>query len=389
MATTDKTKDQGAYGAGQTARAAIQATRGSPGIVGEITGVSPALRSAGAAVGSFTRGLVGAAPAVQRVPAQEAASRRQAPSPAGPPRPQGGQAPAAGVLPNAPADHVPHAPRPGDSQTFTAGGVTRQLPSYQPQANPTQQQRTLSQPTVAPRTPAPQNMGMAPQGGVIRNADEDRRRLQIALTTMGRGSPSVRRALMDQYGAQQQRQYEGHQAALNRTDAAARTMMEATTGANEAFADRRQAADQFNVATAAQQQQRDDGQRAIVRTLTDQQGNANTLRADGSLTSITDAAGNPVQEQAGVQQLAPNDLLKSYTDLRTSILEGLGSPEEKQAQLSALDADPMFAGLRRAGKVSDNQPPPAAIEELRANPAAAAQFDEIFGEGAAARHLGN
>lgn len=41
-----------------------------------------------------------------------------------------------------------------------------------------------------------------------------------------------------------------------------------------------------------------------------------------------------------------------------------------------------------AAKVPAQAPPPEAVQELRANPSSAAQFDEIFGPGAAQRAIG-
>jgi len=118
-------------------------------------------------------------------------------------------------------------------------------------------------------------------------------------------------------------------------------------------------------------------------------GNTTILRNDGSVGTLRDEAGNPIQtpeQTAGA--LTPAALLDSYTQQSRAINEGPGTPEEKAQQQAALRADPMFGTLFAQQQGGARAvPPAAAIERLRANPAAAAQFDEIFGPGAAAQYL--
>ena len=56
--------------------------------------------------------------------------------------------------------------------------------------------------------------GTGGTGAAIRNSDEARRRLEIALKTVGKGSPSTRRALLEMYGAEQEA---GRQFSADRT----------------------------------------------------------------------------------------------------------------------------------------------------------------------------
>lgn len=382
MATTDKKKERGAYEAGQTARVALQVARGAPRLLGEASGVPGAVRSAGNAIGGFTRGLTGAdraqpVPAAPAAPAVQPAAG-QAPSPGmdfarpapQPGNPMGGQAPGnTRQLPNAPP-----MPNPGSPQTFTgSNGVTRQLPSYAPAGGVQSQsfggaaapvQRTLSQPVVAPDNPTRHAQPSA-QGGIIANPSsssatggvyggEDKRRLEIALATTGRGSPSVRRGLMEAYMQQQGAQNTAALAGQNAGAAADLQQQKDVAAANEAFAGRRLDADQFNVGTDLQREETQAQGQRVMRTLTDEGGNANVLRNDGSLTPITDANGQPVREQQQTALTAP-DLLKAYSDQRAAITEGMGAPEEKSAALAALDADPLFAELR-GGKVQHGAP---------------------------------
>lgn len=94
--------------------------------------------------------------------------------------------------------------------------------------------------------------------------------------------------------------------------------------------------------------------------------------------------------------------LQTYTQQRSQIasdaLAGRLSPEQAESRINALQY-PYFdkrnapgsgssATRQPAQSAQPPQPPQAAIERLRANPAEAAQFDEVFGDGAARRALG-
>lgn len=52
------------------------------------------------------------------------------------------------------------------------------------------------------------------------------------------------------------------------------------------------------------------------------------------------------------------------------------------------DGTPIAVNPMQLGQPQPTSPPPEAVNELKNNPATAAQFDEIFGQGAAARVLG-
>lgn len=85
------------------------------------------------------------------------------------------------------------------------------------------------------------------QGATIKNPHgmslEDRMR---GLLTSMKGSPSMRKAAAEAMLAEQQNDYDSHQAALNRNDAAESEQMQAQLKANESYADRRLKADTFN-----------------------------------------------------------------------------------------------------------------------------------------------
>ncbi len=72
------------------------------------------------------------------------------------------------------------------------------------------------------------------------------------------------------------------------------------------------------------------------------------------------------------------------------------SPEQRQMVIDQRDAMyPVFSDITQANggvmrqqmKRSLGGPPPEAVEELKSDPSAAAEFDEMFGQGAAARAL--
>ena len=116
------------------------------------------------------------------------------------------------------------------------------------------------------------------------------------------------------------------------------------------------------------------------------------LRRGGTATAVTDENGNPIRAPETAKQsgaLTPQDLLKAYTAEREAIAGSLGTAEDKAAALAALDANPLYAPLTGQGTAPAAAPPPAAIELLKSDPSQAANFDAIFGQGAAAQYLGN
>lgn len=123
------------------------------------------------------------------------------------------------------------------------------------------------------------------------------------------------------------------------------------------------------------------------------------LGADGTLASITNGRAAPVTGADGTpfrpQITRPQDngpLLSAYARERAAASQIL-DPAERAAALEAVDQNPIYAPLRGGGvpqtPAGGATPPAEAIAQLRANPAAAAQFDEVFGQGAAARYLAN
>lgn len=81
------------------------------------------------------------------------------------------------------------------------------------------------------------------------------------------------------------------------------------------------------------------------------------------------------------------DAIRARNDRQVTVtLPGGGIFVGPQSELAAVLQG---GGGQASGAGQTTQPPAAAIEDLRANPATAAQFDEVFGAGAAARVLGN
>lgn len=318
---------------------------------------APLRRALSVGVSEFATGFTGSP---RTLPPKPAAQAAQAPAAPTVQAPTGGEAPAAVTkLPNAPAKPtvgMMPAPKPGDPQTFTGSNGTRQ-PSYAPQPQQTPVQRTLSQPVVAPDNPT-RHMGPRVQGGVIPSAPgmeagvyggEAMRRLENALITTGVGSPSVRRGLIEAYTQQQGGQ---NTAALADQNAGAAMDLEQQRGvmdANEAFAGRRLDASALNLKSALTQQQTVAKGQQVMRTLTGQDGNTNVLRNDGSLTPITDAAGNPVQEQNIEGQVTPEVQFNAMADQLKAINENpMLQPDERQALAAPIQAQ--MAALANQGR---------------------------------------
>jgi hypothetical protein len=343
-------------------------------------------------------------------------------APAAAPRPAAAVAPAAtAALAAAPLAAPParrgrvsvgpttEVPQPGDMNTYTGGnGVTRRIePAPAAAAVPPAAAQVRSQPVIAPASNAP-----AVQQSVVRALDASRGQTRTAradaaeiLNPMSnsaelmrrlensqgsyfyKGSPQARRligeAIAGQLGAQNAATMQGQRTAGD--------VIERGVGyeamAGEGAARRQLDADTFNVEagyrdrTLAAEQQRPTG--ALVRGL---DGNTTMLRNDGSTTTLRDEAGNAIQTPAPAQAgaLTPAALLESYTAQAEAINQGLGNALEKEQQQAALRSDPIYASLFQGGA---RTPPAAAIERLRQNPAAAAQFDEVFGPGSAAQYL--
>lgn len=193
------------------------------------------------------------------------------------------------------------------------------------------------------------------QGTVIQSpSDSTANKLQRALTSYSvKGSPSTRaalaRAILGEAGARQGERMQ----TLRMQDQAALNAQQANASAAEGNANRRLAADKFNVESQDTREHRrqlvDLEKSKPFQVGQGEDGGQGIVRADGSYTPITDASGEPVKFDTARQDVSPNALLKAYTDRMSAIESGLGTAEEKRAQRNALEADPMFAALRGQG----------------------------------------
>lgn len=211
-------------------------------------------------------------------------------------------------------------------------------------------------PTSAP-TPGYQARGR--QGGIIRNPDQGSLANRIA-QAMGdsrlAGSPSGRRAVADALMAEAGYANAERQSALATGDAADLDQIRNQAIATEGSARRTADAQQFNA--DLQDRAADRGARLQEARLarrptpiTTADGTMGLADDSGSFRPITGADGQPVRAAMQPRQtgeLTEGDKLKSYTDRLNAINSGLGSPDEKKAQLDALNADPIYASLRSA-----------------------------------------
>lgn len=321
--------------------------------------------------------------------------------------------------------NVSNGPRAGDPNTFTANGVTRRVmpaaatapanaaagapppitralepvttrDSYAPQvqvstARTVQGQRDATRTT---RADAAEVLNPMSAGGELL------RRLENSQSSFQhRGSPSARaavaQALLGQLGAQ-------NAASATGQEGTSRALLQGADNeyrANEGFAERRLDADQFNVnagQAADELAQRGRQPSQIVRGL---DGRNTLLRNDGGTSTLRDEEGNPVLTPdpsmrpdtvtADTQFKALADQLESAKqsgrpDPRKDA-EGAAAYDESVGAIHArMDA---LVGGRGGGGSGGTAPPPAAIQKLKANPKTAADFDAIFGPGAAARYL--
>lgn len=409
MTTIEKKKDDPGYQAGRTANNALSVMRGAPNLAAEATGAAPAIRSIANTTRGFARGLAGAAPQAAAAPAAAAAA------------PAGGQAPGnTRALPNAPtgpawqqplpqasgqARTLAPAPKPGDPQTYTGGdGQTRQLPSYAP-AEAVPAGMRAATPVTAMQSPT-QNAQPRVQGAIIGNpggagggvyGGEAQRRLEIALSTVGKGSPTVRRGLIDAYMQSQGGDIAANQAKQNAGAALDLQQQANVAAANEGFATRdltaqqsNEQARQFDVTGTEQARQFDQGG---MQVLTGESGGTSVLRNDGSLTELQGADGQPFRAMSKLDgQITPALQFEGLNQQIKSINENaLLKPEERAAMIQPIQKqlDALLSGGNKVQHASPSEVPEAAVKDLRANPGSRAQFDAIFGPGAAARYLGN
>jgi len=227
------------------------------------------------------------------------------------------------------------------------------------------------------------------------------RRLENSQSSFfNRGRPSAR--------ALQAEAYLGQLSARNRASATGQDAANATLqagaadegAANETAAERQQRAAEFNVGT--QQSTLDREEAAAERELAARSparqelirgadGRVAYLRQDGTAATVRDEEGQPVLTPGPQEdRLSLQNLLESYNEQAAAVASGLGTPEEKRAQLEALRGDSLYQPLfARGGSAPGGAsgPPQAAVDYLRANPAQAAAFDAKYGTGASARYL--
>lgn len=201
------------------------------------------------------------------------------------------------------------------------------------------------------------------------------------------------RAIDNLYGRANAQQGAENQSALagqNANAAADLQQQENVAKANEGFAERRLTVDLQGRELASQERI---ARRPQITTTAG--GGLGMIGDDASFTPVTGADGQQVlgARQKADGALTESDLLKSYTDRRVAIENGLGDQAEKTNALAQLDGDPLYAGLRgnvAPGATAAGQgsaPPSGAIAALQGDPSKAGEFDAKFGPGASTRYL--
>lgn len=295
------------------------------------------------------RPAAAAAPAT----ATPANSVNWSPGPRSRPRPKGGTASA----PPAAAVAMPSTEfnlKPGDVNTFTgADGVTKPVPGL---LNASAAPAAAPSPMVAAR-PVPLPAARGRQGAIIENpGDTTADKLQRALMSSSlKGSPSARaavaQAILGEAGARQEERASAL-AAGDRADLAAVDNAARLASAN---ADRDLSAQQTNAELVEQRAeraaQREDQRLARRPDVTvSADGSMGIVSNEGRFTPVTDAGGRTVRAPQAPRQTGAatqGELLKSYTDRYNAIVGDVtADAATKQQAIAALDADPLYAGLR-------------------------------------------
>lgn len=264
-----------------------------------------------------------------------------------------------------------------DVQRMLASALQAQQQTQQPAAP-----RRLSRRNTEPVT-----------GEASRMASMRRNDLAWDMRRMGRGSPSTRRGLMDAYMQEQRLGADAVQGQANRDNQVDMAAMGHQAQAAEGAANRQLTAS-GQMLTAAQQAEQARQFNMGSQTLTGADGTVSMLRNDGTVAPLQGADGEPFRAAPtrsegavtpAIQFQALSQQLRSMQETAAmSPDSGLDQQiQEIQAQMAAL------AGGGQVQHAAPSEPPAEAIAQLRSNPDAAAQFDEIFGPGAAARYLGN
>jgi len=126
----------------------------------------------------------------------------------------------------------------------------------------------------------------------------------------------------------------------------------------QANANRRQQAAQFNAQQFGQEQMA----RRALSNQTDQpwqmsqtaDGTPGIIRSSGRFTPITGQDGQPVHLAQPKQGLSQETLFKAFTEQENAIRNGLATPEEKHAQLVQLHRSPLYQPLLRQFAPTDD-----------------------------------
>lgn len=244
--------------------------------------------------------------------------------------------------------------QPGDVNTFTgADGVTKPVPGL---LNAGASPAAAPSPMVAAR-PVPLPAARGRQGAIIENpGDTTADKLQRALMSSSlKGSPSARaavaQAILGEAGARQEERATAL-AAGDRADLAAVDNAARLASAN---ADRDLSAQQTNAELVEQRAdraaQREDQRLARRPEVTvSADGSMGIVSNEGRFTPVTDAGGRTVRAPQAPRQTGAatqGELLKSYTDRYNAIVGDVtADAATKQQAIAALDADPLYAGLR-------------------------------------------
>ena len=371
MADQEKKRREINVGFGQTRAVEPEAPRQAPLGVRLLRGDFQARRPAPAGQQPVINVGMGTPTAEVQKPPQGASVGNVAPVPAvaaPQPAPATPAAAAPAPRPSFSAGTTVAPPRRGDMNTFTgANGVTRRIDPAPASAAAVAPAAQTAQVT------APASNAAAVQQSVVRALDSQRgltrttradaaevlnpmsadaeilRRLENSQNSyFNKGSPQARRligeAIAGQLGARNAASAQGQRAGNDTLERG----VGYEAGALEGAARRQLDADTFNVDAGyreralAAEQQRPTG--TVIRGL---DGNTSMLRNDGSVTTLRDEAGKPIQtpEPAVAGALTPAALLESYSAQAQAINEGLGTPEEKAQQQAALRADPIYGSL--------------------------------------------
>ncbi|MFC3549566.1 hypothetical protein ACFOLC_00890 [Lysobacter cavernae] len=355
----------GAHTAGRALSAALQTTPLMAPTLAEATGIAPAYRRARGSVtegvANFARGLTGKDPLPMPATALAAAPTAQksttiSPTPAAPtivaPKLAGGAAASAsGTPPNAPVLRTltghPGSVAVGRGEfgenVYDNSSIQKmqersgQIPSAP--VGPTTSVATV--PTTVP-SPVAVHRGLTDRvhGAVIgilgeaeRRAEIRRGEIQSDIARLGRGSPTMRRALMDQLA-----QESGFANEAIRDDARVSAEM-ALQGQRlnaqtaEAVVQRQLTADQANQDARSRSQEQTSKGRQVTRTLTARDGSTHLLRNDGTVMPVQTVDGQPFREQLPPDgQVTPALRFNALNQQLQAISENvLLKPEEREA----------------------------------------------------------